>query len=293
MGLNIGSTAISDLKVGTTQVDKVYLGSTLVWGGATPTIRALKFSSPVSQTIHVGGTNLGDINPNFEYSIDGGATWTTWADVTQSIAFGNGVDLYLRGSNTVLAYGLYRTQFAFNGFDALAGNYVDCTGNIMHLFDYTQDLTAFPNPSTSTGVRMMFNVCSALRTAPDLPATILADSECYYRTFYGCVQLLACPKLPAMTLKEECYREMFRGCTSLQSIAALPATTLATDCYSGTFRGCLNIKMSLTQDSEYTNEYVFGANPMGQASNMFAGTGGTFVGAPTQTTYYTSNTIIT
>ena len=36
MGINIGSTAISDLKLGSTQVDKVYLGSTEVWsaGGA-------------------------------------------------------------------------------------------------------------------------------------------------------------------------------------------------------------------------------------------------------------------
>lgn len=294
MGINLGSSPISNLKVGSDQVDKVYLGTTEVWNASpTPTIRALKFSSPVSQEIKVSSTNLGDISPNFEYSTDGGSTWITWTDVTQPIAFGSGTELYLRGSNTVLAYGLYRTQFSFKPFNADSGNYVDCVGNLMHLFDYTQDLTAFPNPSTSTGARMMFNVCGALRTAPDLPATILVDSNCYYRTFYNCSQLLACPKLPATTLKEDCYQEMFRGCTNLQSIAALPATTLATDCYNGMFRGCTKIKMATAQDSEYPNEYVFGADPSGYASSMFTSTGGTFIGAPTQTTYYTSNTIIT
>lgn len=35
MGINLGSTAISDIKLGTTQVDKVYLGDELVWGGGS------------------------------------------------------------------------------------------------------------------------------------------------------------------------------------------------------------------------------------------------------------------
>jgi len=38
MAINLGSTAIADVKLGTTQVDKIYLGSEQVWGGSpTPT----------------------------------------------------------------------------------------------------------------------------------------------------------------------------------------------------------------------------------------------------------------
>lgn len=292
MGLNIGSTAISDLKLGSTQVDKVYLGANQIWSKSSPTIRALKFSGPEAQTIHVQSSTLGDISPNFEYSTDGGATWTTWSDVTQNISFGNGTDLYLRGMNTILADSntTNRVNFVFSTF--IGNNYVDCTGNIMHLFDYTQDLTSFPSPTTPGGLYLMFGGATCLRTAPDLPATVIPDMA-YYRMFYVCQNLQSCPSLPATILTNSCYKEMFRGCNNLETISALSATTLATDCYQGMFRSCSKIKMSLTQDSEYANEYIFGADPSGKANSMFGGTGGTFTGAPTQTTYYTSNTIIT
>ena len=290
MGLNIGSTAISDLKLGSTQVNKAYLGSNLVWDNSTQTIRALKFSTPTAQHVCVQSQNLGIISPNFEYSTDGGVTWTTWDDVTQSISFGNGTDLYLRGMNTILAdfNTSSRVNFVFDTFDG--NNYVDCTGNIMHLFDYTQDLTSFPSPTTPGGVCYMFSNAVCLRTAPDLPATVIPD-RAYFHMFYIC-QIQNCPSLPATVLTNSCYKEMFRGCASLEFIPALPATTLATDCYHSMFRNCNRIKMSLTQDSTYTNEYIFGANPTGYSSSMFSVTGGTFTGAPTQTTYYTSNTII-
>ena len=291
MPINLGATAISNLKLGATQVDKVYLGTNLVWSSAPPPLRAIKFSSPVNQQVQVLGSALGTISPNFEYSTDGGTTWTTWADVTSALSFGNGTDLYLRGSNTLLAQGTTnRTQFIFNGFNG--SNYVDCTGNIMHLFDYTQDLTSFPSLSTSAGIRQMFSGVDCLRTAPDLPATDLPGSA-YYRLFYSCTALQNCPALPATTLSGSCYQDMFRSCSALQSISRLPATTLANYCYTSMFRSCSNIKMSLTQDATYTNEYVFGTAPDSvNAANMFTATGGSFVGAPTQTTYYTANTII-
>lgn len=297
MGINLGSSPISNLKVGSDQVNKVYLGTTEVWSATppTPTIRALKFSSVAAQNLKINTTSsiIGDLTPYFEYSLDNGQTWTVWnqSDFDTGITFGNGVDLYLRGSNTYLAKGGNVVQFITNPYQ-LDADLVDCTGNIMHLFDYTQDLTAFPDATNSEGVRQMFSDFTALRTTPDLPATALADSNCYYRTFYNCAHLLSSPKLPATTLKAGCYRDMFRGCSLLEIIPSLPATTLATNCYNGMFRYDLNIKMSTTQDAEYTNEYVFGANPAGYANNMFGGTGGTFTGAPDQTTYYTSNTII-
>ena len=91
---------------------------------------------------------------------------------------------------------------------------------------------------------------------------------------------------------------MFNGCTSITALPALPATTLATNCYYQMFQNCSNIKISETQTGDYVNEYRIpptgtAVDASGATNSMFASTGGTFTGTPTiNTTYYTSNTII-
>lgn len=259
MGIAKGSNLISDVKLGTTQVDKIYKGTDVVWQKATPAVRALKFTSAGVQTLGINQSSLGNLTPSFEYSNDG-QTWNTW-DITTTLAFGNGTDLYIRGMNTVLSIGTYYTGFVFSQPD----NKVTCTGNVMHLFDYTQDLTAFPADPDSHGIAYLFVNCTALAVPPSLPA---------------------------MTLIPYCYESTFQSCTSLTAIPALPATTLATQCYRTMFIYSTSVKMSTTQSEEYPNEFVFGANPNGNTYRMFRSTGGTYTGAPDQTTYYTANTII-
>ena len=60
----------------------------------------------------------------------------------------------------------------------------------------------------------MFNGCTSLTQAPELPATTLARS-CYSMMFYNCSSLTQAPELPATTLANYCYDNMFNGCTSL------------------------------------------------------------------------------
>jgi hypothetical protein len=86
----------------------------------------------------------------------------------------------------------------------------------------------------------MFNGCSSLTTAPELPATTLAEG-CYANMFQYCTSLTSAPALPATTLAESCYTSMFSGCTSLTTAPALPATTLAGYCYSSMFGGCTQL----------------------------------------------------
>ena len=83
----------------------------------------------------------------------------------------------------------------------------------------------------------MFYGCTALTTAPELPATVL-DLSCYGYMFKGCTALTTAPELPATTLATSCYQSMFQGCTSLTTAPELPATTLATSCYQNMFYGC-------------------------------------------------------
>ena len=62
----------------------------------------------------------------------------------------------------------------------------------------------------------MFFACTALKTAPDLPATSLAKS-CYYAMFYNCSSLKTAPKLPKTALVDLYALRMFEGCASLNA----------------------------------------------------------------------------
>ena len=73
--------------------------------------------------------------------------------------------------------------------------------------------------------KSMFDGCTSLTKAPQLPATTLT-ARCYYRLFYGCTSLSDAPQLPATTMEPFCYHSLFFGCTSLKAAPQLPATSL-------------------------------------------------------------------
>jgi hypothetical protein len=100
----------------------------------------------------------------------------------------------------------------------------------------------------------MFSDCTSLTTAPELPATTLAD-HCYGYMFSDCTSLTTAPELPATTLTNGCYNGMFYDCTSLTTAPGLPATTLTSYCYNSMFRGCtkLNYIKMLATDISASN----------------------------------------
>ena len=196
-----------------------------------------------------------------EYSTDT-STWSTWDGTEISSA---GSKLYLRGTgNTVITGNSSNYRFVFTGTDALK---IACEGNIENLLDYNTvsagehpimanycysrmfegctALTIAPElPATTLGVgcyQCMFQGCTSLTSAPSvLPATTLGDG-CYNYMFYGCASLTTAPELPATTLARYCYECMFSGCTSLTTAPELPATTLDNNCYSSMFSGCTSL----------------------------------------------------
>lgn len=265
MAINFGENPIQDAKVGETQVEKIYLGEEEVWSSTPPVppvINALKFETAGSNHLTIG--LLGSLSPVFEYSNDG-ETWNSYTINTQ-LAFGGGTPLYIRGTNTKLTEkSSTRIYFSFDAYTTDT-NLVDCTGNVMHLYDYTQDLTSFPSGS-GHGLQLLFANNTSLRTPPSLPALDLSNAAL-------------------------CYNGTFKNCTHLNAITLLPATTIALSCYADMFNGCSLIKMSETETGEYVNPYIFGGNFGQSAIDMFANTGGTFTGTPTYKTYYTSNRII-
>ena len=175
-------------------------------------------------------------NPDVQYSLDDGQTWTKLTNDTL-IPLPNKKKALLKGYNP---QGISRdfdevTRFVMTGRIA-------ASGSVMSLIDGND------KNLTITGGRCfyrLFENCTSLTQAPQLPALILGK-ECYKEMFSGCANLKQAPKLPATTLHTSCYEKMFSGCTNLTQASELPATQLAYNCYAGMFEDCT----SLTQAPE-------------------------------------------
>ena len=195
-------------------------------------------------TLPENPTAAASVGP-FEYSTDGGATWTTVTASMDYVAFGDDTKILLRGKS---ANGTaipdddgkvdpaYCCHVAFSVEDV----YVSCTGDIRTLIDYEAYST------TSTANARFYELFEedpdtwgegygVLCSAPELPATELA-SRCYSCMFLGNDGLTSAPVLPATELSELCYQMMFCN-TSLKVAPELPAKKLAERCYQSMFSG--------------------------------------------------------
>ena len=202
------------------------------------------------------------------YSLDSGTTWVEFSDSNNyRVRVYPGNIVYIKGTGFPEGDAdWYQGAFSNNTCS------FDIKGNIMSLFygDNFLGKTVLPESSTMIGLfanctgltdaskliipvtslsnthsfqnngcfANMFQGCTSLTTAPELPATTLA-TECYKNMFAGCTSLTTAPaSLPATTLADSCYESMFSGCTSLTTAPELPAATLAVKCYAYMFRDC-------------------------------------------------------
>ena len=141
----------------------------------------------------------------FEYSTDG-TNWSVFTPGTTTITLANvGDKVYFRGDNTTVSES-YSTHYRF----VMSGK-IAASGNIMSLLDKTCQSTTIANNYCYSN---MFAGCASLTTAPELPATTLAD-YCYSNMFYDCYKLkvnttsgnkiFTCPT----TIPEEAVTDMF------------------------------------------------------------------------------------
>ena len=95
---------------------------------------------------------------------------------------------------------------------------------------------------------------TGLTKAPALPATEMRDwyfnslddnsegtMDCYMAMFQDCTELTEAPELPATTIVHGVYQNMFQGCTSLQKAPVLPAAKVADGAYYRMFYGCTSL----------------------------------------------------
>lgn len=193
--------------------------------------------------------------PNLEYSVNNG----TWLKVVAEnpVEFGGNLgSLRLRGKcfyGTAANYDDYST-ITFSNPNVK----VKCSGDIRTLIDYTAYKTV---ATASSCFCSLFNGCSVLTSAPELPATAL-KMWCYESMFKGCTSLTKAPVLPATELQQWCYKSMFEGCKSLDKAPDLPATKLELRCYEAMFKGCTELKQAPKLSAEELAWYCY--------SNMFA-----------------------
>ena len=168
-----------------------------------------------------------------QYSVNNGK-WTTVEAGTEVTFGGANGTLRLRGTNnngTASSWSKFSTITFTNDVN------VTCTGDIRTLLDWRNYSTV---NTKNARFCSLFDGCSVLTSAPELPATELAD-YCYYKMLKGCTSLTSAPELKATTLAGNCYDSMFKGCKSLTSAPNLKATELAGSCYSAMFFGCTSL----------------------------------------------------
>ena len=250
--IKIGSLDISSFKVGNTDVDAIYLGTSLVYSGDTPTPptptpsysgQYLTFVATESGTFKFSGNSI-------DYSLDSGNTWTTLASDTDSPTVNAGNKIIWKAELTPtssIGIGRFSSTANFtvegNPMSLLYGdNFVGQTSlseknyAFYKLFSGNTNVTSAENlslPATTLANYCYYNMfrgCTSLTTAPELPATTLAIF-CYYYMFQGCTSLTKAPSvLPATVLTQSCYQSMFFSCTSLSAITCLATDISASNC---------------------------------------------------------------
>lgn len=220
----------------------------------------LTFKCLTGGDLSIKNTN-GSYDRNFEYSLNGGA-WTAF-DLPKNTASKLIATL---SPNDTISFRRDNDNFADAQFISDSNLTFDIYGNLLSLqygsaFDGQTELRntskkAFGAIFSGTNVvdasklmltastlsnncyNSMFENCTNLITAPELPATTLGNS-CYTKMFSGCSNLVNVPnKLPATTLVGGCYSNMFAFCTSLLTAPELPAVTIASTSYQYMFRDC-------------------------------------------------------
>lgn len=195
-------------------------------------IRAVCFKADGEQTVTIKQVNITSAKV-FQYSYDG-VIWESW-DLSP-LPFGGPTKVYVRGYNNTLGYS--NTIYSYFSFSTDA--YVYVSGVVESLLDGDNEVLTYGKQGI---LLQLFYKQTALRSAENLRFEAMSNSEsCYQSMFNGCSNLLSAPELPATKLGYSPYRSMFSGCTSLvKAPSILPATTVGTWAYASMFYNCTSL----------------------------------------------------
>ena len=260
----------------------------------TPSVdNFIKFSSPNSFSVQTQNQSR-QWNGTMQYSDNNGQNWLTFLGGTVNSGYDSQTSTYV-----LLFRGVGNTHFKSDNtlvgsFKFVSGSDITVSGNLESLLDY-EVVAGGNHPSIDD---YCFAYLFSGNPIIDASNLVLSDSiaqYCYANMFRSCTSLIYSVKNLKAATQSACYRAMFYGCSNMITIPSINReVSLAANSCREMFNGCSKIKLSTTQDSEYTNEYII---PLISAStainNMFTSTGGSFTGTPaSNTTYYTSNQVV-
>ncbi len=134
-------------------------------------------SSVAVQTVAYKDT-LSVLGADVSYSLDGGSSWKAM-EARTAVSLKKGDKIYIKGDNPSGFSETDRwTQFVMTGSIA-------ASGSVMSLVDGKGESTEIPS------------------------------AYCFERLFMGCASLTSAPELPATVLAEWCYCDMFNRCANL------------------------------------------------------------------------------
>ena len=191
------------------------------------TCHPLTFTSTGETSISLTKNGSPD-DVSLEYKVNDGI-WVNYT-IGDAIPLTDGDKVSFRAGPSGNASFSKSTQDYYN-FTIVGSGTVAASGNIMSLLRQIEYLTI---PSSYCFYRLFLS-CTGLTSAPELPATTLAQN-CYYTMFCGCTGLTAAPELPATTLAQSCYNQMFEGCERLNYIKML-ATDVPINCTTDWVKG--------------------------------------------------------
>ncbi len=238
------------IRLGNRNIVKIKIGDSVIWQKTTEPVVGPDYfyieSLGDGNTISV--KNQGDgstysVTPTLEYSKDKN-TWNTitfdWTNGEHTtelpIALNTGEKMYFRNDTRKFSENKNYISFSPSVSSNVGGdirtlsNYLNVdnetkpqTGMFYCLFYYNKNIVDASNLKLSYNTlagscyKGMFEGCTSLTTAPELPATSLAVS-CYQAMFSNCTSLTTAPALIANTIVNSCYQSMFSSCSSLNKI---------------------------------------------------------------------------
>lgn len=144
------------------------------------------------------------------YSRNNGITWNKYT-MEDTLYIKSGEKIIMKGNFTALGY---------NGPNEIWHHRFYMTGEIYASGHVNSLLSSYPIISSPEyAFPCLFYGCSALKTAPELPAISLYDF-CYSNMFKGCTNLIKAPVLPASYVPYHGYENMFDGCSKLSFVKA-------------------------------------------------------------------------
>lgn len=203
------------------------------------------------------------ISNNLYYSLNNGKAWTAWQGNTVTVS--SNTRFYINGTDIDhFATGTSLNQFSY--IKEYTDSEFECYGNIEALLDWKAVHSGI-EPTMANYAFARFFESTKITTAPDLPARVTLTDYCYYGMFNRCTCLEKAPDLPAEYVPYAGYTEMFlhcsslvlsprilakqvgtmgcgnmfKDCSSLQLPPALPASSVGYDGYQAMFQGCVSL----------------------------------------------------